>query len=56
MVEFKPLRQEKTVISVRIAIDLLKRVDEISEESEISRNEFINQCIAFALEHYNKEK
>ena len=46
---FKPTKLEKTVISIRIDNDLLKKVDTLSLETDISRNEFIVQCIEFAL-------
>ena len=35
--------------------DLLKTVDESSAKADISRNEFINQCIVFALEHLEEK-
>ena len=49
MQKFLPKRVEKEVISMRIASDTLAVVDKQSSEAGISRNEFINQCIAFAL-------
>lgn len=51
MEHFKPVKPEKEVISIRIPTDLLKEVDEKSAQSDISRNEFINQCISFALDN-----
>lgn len=51
MKEFIPYKQEKEVISIRIDSELLKTVDAAADKADISRNEFINQCIAFALEH-----
>ncbi|MBQ8594645.1 MAG: ribbon-helix-helix protein, CopG family [Oscillospiraceae bacterium] len=48
---FSPKKQDKEVISIRIPVELLKIVDEKSSKIDISRNEFINQCIIFALEH-----
>lgn len=55
MDKFKPSKQEKVIISVRIAADILKQLDDISAQSEMSRNEFINQCIVFALKNYDKD-
>lgn len=49
MEKFKPIRQEKTIISIRMGIDLLDCVDKASLASNISRNEFIVQCIEYAL-------
>lgn len=54
MAEFKPSKPDKVVISVRINNTTLKKIDKISSEYEMSRNEFINQCIKFALKNYNK--
>ena len=51
MKEFIPYKQEKEVISIRIKSDLLNTVDRAAQTAGISRNEFINQCISFALEH-----
>lgn len=51
MKEFKPIKQEKTVISIRIDNDLLNEVDSNATKVDISRNEFIVQCIEFALKN-----
>lgn len=50
----KPLTNDKIIISLRMNIDKLEQVDAIAGESDISRNELINQCIEFALEHLEK--
>lgn len=54
MEKFKPVKQEKTVISIRLDVDTLKNIDEISQETDISRNELIVQCINFALKNFKK--
>lgn len=54
MQEFIPFKTEKEVISIRIKSDLLKSVDIAAENAKISRNEFINQCIVYALEHLSQ--
>lgn len=55
MNEFKPSKQnktkEKSVISIRIDTDMLNTVDKIAAETDISRNEFIVQCIEYALKN-----
>lgn len=51
MKEFIPYKQEKEVISIRLDSELLKTVDNAAAKAGISRNEFINQSITFALEH-----
>ncbi len=54
MEEFKPIKTEKTVISIRLDVNMLKNIDDISAKTDISRNEFIIQCIEYALNNMNK--
>ena len=49
MNKFLPKKPEKEVISMRIPTDVLEKLDTKAAAFEISRNEFINQCITFAL-------
>lgn len=56
MKEFVPYKHEKEVISIRIDSEMLKTVDSSAENAGISRNEFINQCIAFALNHLSTKQ
>ena len=51
MEEFKPTKTEKTVISIRLDVNMLKNIDEISVKTDISRNEFIVQCIEYAIKN-----
>ena len=51
MKEFSPVKIEKSVISIRMDNNLLDRVDELSAKADISRNEFIVQCIDYALKN-----
>lgn len=51
MAVFNPRKPEKEVISMRIPKDVLEILDQKSAQADISRNEFINQCILFALAH-----
>ena len=53
--QFLPKKQEKEVISIRISTDLLATVDRKSASFDVSRNEFINQCILFALQHMGEQ-
>lgn len=55
MNEFKPIKQEKTVISIRLDVDMLKTIDKLSNNIDISRNEFIVQCIDYAINNLNKD-
>ena len=56
MANFIPKKPEKEVISMRISSELLAEVDKKAAGIDISRNEFINQCIKFALENMANEK
>lgn len=56
MTKFVPQKQDKEVISIRLTSDLLKSIDENAGKADISRNEFINQCIIFALDHIEIEE
>ena len=47
--KFVPRKPEKEVISMRIAVDTLRAVDEGAAEYGLSRNELMNQMIDFAL-------
>jgi len=49
MEKFLPQKIEKEVISMRITSDMLADIDKRASQFGISRNELINQCIAFAL-------
>ncbi|MBR1680964.1 ribbon-helix-helix protein, CopG family [bacterium] len=54
MEKFKPVKQEKTVISIRLDVETLKNIDDISQKTDISRNELIVQCINFALKNFKQ--
>ena len=51
MKDFKPIKNEKTVISIRIDRDMLSIVDSLATKADISRNEMIVQCIDYALKN-----
>lgn len=55
MAKFVARKPEKEVISLRIASEVLKEVDEKSSAIGISRNELINQMITYALENMEDE-
>ena len=56
MEKFVPRKPEKEVISTRIPTEVLEQIDAEADACEISRNEFINQCIAFALSHMEEHE
>ena len=43
-------------ITVRISADKLAQIDRMAAQFSMSRNEFINQCIDYAMEHIGSEK
>lgn len=51
MAKFVARKPEKEVISLRIQTDVLKDIDDKASSIDISRNELINQMIAYALEN-----
>ena len=51
MSKFVAKKPEKEVISMRIATDMLKVVDDKAAQIGISRNELINQMIQYALDN-----
>ena len=56
MEKFSPRKVEKEVISLRISSEVLNEIDQRAAETDISRNEFINQCIDFALKNIAGEE
>ena len=56
MEKFLPKKVEKEVISMRIPAEVLAELDAKAAEFNLSRNEFINQCIAFALANMEDKK
>ena len=50
---FKPIKTEKVVISIRIDSNELEIISRLSEQTDISRSEFIIQCIRFALKYFD---
>ena len=51
--KFIPKNGEKEVISFRVPKDLLSNIDKIAIENSLSRNEFMIQCLEFALDNIN---
>lgn len=45
----KPINNKKIVVSVRMDISRINKIDEIASKIDISRNELINQCVEYAL-------
>ena len=47
--KFKPRSGEKEVISFRLPKDLLITIDALATENSLSRNEFMVQCLDYAI-------
>lgn len=51
MSEFVPKQYRKDPITVRMSLEKLAKIDEFASKYGLSRNEFINQCIDYAMDH-----
>ena len=49
MAKFIAKKPKKEIISLRISVDTLQEIDAKAAAVDISRNELINQMIAYAL-------
>lgn len=52
--KFVPKIPDRTVVSIRLENVLLASIDELAKKQKMSRNEFIKQCILFALERIDE--
>lgn len=55
MTKFTPKKMEKEIVSVRLPLETLAIVDAKAAEIGISRNQFLNQCIEYALANMAEE-
>ena len=51
MAKFIPKQYKKEQFTIRMEQDMLAQVDELAAQYELSRSEFIVQCVRFAVEH-----
>jgi len=51
MADFIPKQYKKDPITIRIDLTKLENIDKQAAAYHISRSDFINQCIDFALKH-----
>ena len=51
MENFIPKQYKKEPITIRVSPDKLERIDGAAAKYDLSRSDFINQCIDFALEN-----
>lgn len=50
-IKSKKYRGETTVISSRVSVDLVERLDEIAKDCGRTRNEVIQLCLEFAADN-----
>ncbi len=55
MQNFIPKQYKKEVISLRIDSEKVRNLERLAQENHISRNEFIVQCIDYALQHLQED-
>ena len=53
--KFVPRKGDKEVISFRVPKDLLTEIDNIASNNSLSRNEFMVQCLEFAISNIETE-
>lgn len=51
MPDFIPKRYSKEPITIRISLEKLELIESLAVKSNMSRSEFINQCIDFAIKN-----
>ncbi len=56
MFSIKKDRVEYENKSLRLPVDLIKKVQELADQNELSFNKVVIQCIDYALEHMEEEK
>ena len=55
MKNFIPKMYKTEPITIRVKEDKLRRIDQAADKAGVSRSEFINQCIDYAMEHMENE-
>ena len=51
MAEFIPKQYKKEQFTIRMEEEMLKEVESLAAKYNLSRSEFIVQCVGFAMEH-----
>ena len=54
--KFSPGKVEKILITLRIAEDFLEKIDREASKRNLSRNEFICQAIAYAMDNMDSSE
>ena len=55
MPAFIPKQYKKEPITIRVSMEKLAEIDQRAAQYDMSRSEFINQCIDYAMEHIGGE-
>ena len=55
MPAFIPKQYKKEPITIRVSMEKLAEIDRRAAQYDMSRSEFINQCIDYAMEHIGEE-
>lgn len=56
MVQFTPKQYKKEQFTIRMEHGMLQNVDALAAEYNLSRSEFIVQCVQFAIGHMAKDE
>ena len=51
IISSRKYRGDSSVVSIRLPDELIKKLDEIAEETGRTRNEVIQKCLAFAVDN-----
>lgn len=56
MARFIPKQYKKEQFTIRMEKQLLESVDTLAAKYDLSRSEFIVQCVRFAIEHMSQDE
>ncbi len=56
MAQFAPKQYKKEQFTIRMEHEMLQNVDTLAAKYNLSRSEFIVQCVQFAIEHMAQEE
>lgn len=51
IISSKKFRGDSSVVSVRLPVDMIEKLDAIAEQTGRTRNEIIQKCLAFSIEN-----
>ncbi len=55
MARFTPKQYKKEQFTIRMEQEMLENVDTLAAEYNLSRSEFIVQCVRFAIDHMEQD-